>query len=338
METEKLLIPDLLALMPCGLRNPFKDHVESFMDAHSEWFSGLNYLVEGNVNHETRYYPEIDRLKSVDELPDVVVAADVNSFFHRRFMDQFSSHFTTFLPYPPHPYLGDAGFCDPDQHFSAFTANLLVMAVDKTKLGNRPIPTCWADLLRPDFADDIILRGEDDFFCNAVLLPYYKEYGMDAIRLLARNIKSGRHPAEMVKMAGSDREGAAAVYVLPYFFAAKIRSAQVEVVWPSDGAILSPVFLLVKKNTIEKHRKMLDFIFSKETAEVLVRNLAPSLHPEVSNELFPGPAKWLDWDFLKNNDIGTLKDEIQKTFMPIWKSKSSAGSDRWFKPYKSERK
>jgi ABC-type Fe3+ transport system substrate-binding protein len=318
---KKTTLPDLLALMPCGLRNPLKDHVESYVSAHPDWFEGMEYLMEGNVNHETRYYPEIDRLQSLDELPDIVLASDVNAFFHRPFMDRFvgKGAFRSYLPYPPHPYLASAGFCDPDEHFSMFTANLLVMAVDKSKLGNRPVPETWADLLNPAFANDLILRGEDDFFCNAVLLPYYKEYGLEAIRLMARNVKSGRHPAEMVKLAGSGREEAAAVYVLPYFFAAKIRSPQVEVIWPKDGAILSPVFLLVKQEAVEKHRRMLDFLFSKETAEVLVRNLTPSLHPEVSNELFPGPVKWLGWDFLKNNDIGALKETVREAFMAVWK-------------------
>jgi len=318
MKTENESTPDLLALMPCGLRNPFKTHIDSFMEAHPEWFEGLNYIVEGNVNHETRYYPEIDRLQSVDDLPDIVISSDVNAFFHKRFMDRFSSQFVTFMPYLPHPYLADAGFCDPDGHFSMLTANLLIMAVDKSKLGNRPVPSSWADLLHPDFANDIILRGEDDFFCNAVLLPYYKDYGMDAIRKLARNVKSGHHPAEMVKLAGSDKEEAAAVYVLPYFFAAKIRNPQVEVIWPKEGAILSPVFLLVKKTSLEKNRRILDFIFSKETAELFVRNLAPSIHPEMSSEFFSGSMKFLGWEFLKQNDIGLLKDQIQKEFMAIW--------------------
>jgi len=313
METTIVKTPDLLALMPCGLRNPFKDHVDTFVEAHPDWFADLNYLVEGNVNHETRYYPEIDKLESVDDLPDIVLASDVNSFFHRRFLTRFSPQFTSYLPHPPHPFLANVGFCDPDEHFSMFTANLLVMVVDKQRLGNRPMPREWVHLLHPCFKNDVILRGEDDFFCNAVLLPYYKDYGMEAIRLMASNVKTGRHPAEMVKLAGSDREEGAVIYVMPYFFAAKVRNPRVEIVWPKDGAILSPVFLLVKNEAIDKHRKMLDFIFSHETAQVLARNLAPSLHPEVSNEHIPGPVKWLGWDFLKRHDIGALKKQIQQS-------------------------
>jgi ABC-type Fe3+ transport system substrate-binding protein len=315
MKTSNLRTPDMLALMPCGLRNPFKDHVDAYIEAHPDWFAHLTYLVEGNVNHEMSYYPEIDQLKSVDELPDIVLASDVNSFFHHRFLTRFSDQFMAFLPYPPHPFLADVGFCDPKEHFSMLTGNLLVIVVDKRRLGNRPMPTEWVHLLHPCFNNDVILRGEDNFFCNAVLLPYYKEYGMEAIRLMARNAKSGRHPAEMVKLANSDREEAATIYVMPYFFAAKIRNPHVEIVWPKDGAILSPVFLLIKKKAVEKHHKILDFIYAKETAQVLVQNMAPTLHPELSNEHIPGPIKWIGWDFLLQHDIGSLKREIQRSIL-----------------------
>lgn len=312
METNTPQKPDMLALMPCGLRNAFKEHVDAFVAANSDRFANFKYLVEGNVNHENRYYPTIDSLESVDDLPDILMTSDVNAFLHHRFMQRFSGHFTTYLPQPPHPFLADVGFCDPNAHYSMYTGNLLVMVVDKRRLGNRPMPTGWGDLLRPDFANDIILRGEDGFFCNAVLLPLYKAFGMEGIRRVANNVKSGRHPAEMVKLAGSGREEAATIYVMPYFFAVKIRQPQVELVWPSDGAILSPVFMLIKNEVVSKHQALLDFLFSKETAELLVSHLAPTLHPEVSHEAFPGSVSWLGWDFLQQNDIGELKARIQR--------------------------
>jgi ABC-type Fe3+ transport system substrate-binding protein len=318
-------LPDMLALMPCGLRNPFKTSVENHLQNHPEWYEGMNYIVEGNLNHETRYYPEIDQIESANELPDIILSSDVNSFLHRRFQEHFADtgFYTDYRNYTPNSYLDAAGYCDPEGHYTAFTANLLIFAVDETRLNGRPMPTCWADLLDPAFENDIIIRGEDDFFCNAVLLPYFKEMGLDAIRALALNVKSGRHPSEMVKMAGSDREDAATVYIMPFFFASKIRSQKVTIVWPKDGAILSPVFLLVRKDRIEKHKRILDYIFSKETAEMLVNNLAPTLHPEVSNEVFPGKVKWLGWDFLRKYDVEAVKKEIQDTFMAIWKKRGA---------------
>ena len=307
---------DFMAMLPCGLRNAFKIHLEKQLDAFPERYGEFHYKAEGNVNHELSFYPQIDHLQTIDELPDLVLSSDVNNFFHRPFRDKFIDHglFGAYEPYPANPYLADAGFCDPDHHYSMFTANMLVMAVDKTKLGDHPMPRYWADLLSKDFNKAIIMRGEADFFCNAILLPFYKDHGMEAIRMLANNIRSGKHPAEMVKLANSTlRQEGAAIYILPYFFATKIKNKNVEVVWPQDGAIASPVFLLVKQKALERHRAFLAFLFSEETAKMLVSHLFPSLYPKIAIP-FPQPLKWLGWDFLKHEDIGQLKQAIQQTF------------------------
>lgn len=53
----------------------------------------------------------------------------------------------------------------------------------------------------------------------------------------------------MVKSAGSGRS--AALYVMPDFFAHKIPQGRaVNQIWPEDGALASPVTLLVKKEKI----------------------------------------------------------------------------------------
>jgi ABC-type Fe3+ transport system substrate-binding protein len=312
------------AMLPCGLRNPFKEFSEAFLNDNNDLFDDLNYLIEGNVNHELSYYPLLDSIKDAHELPDIIMASDVNNFFHRPFIDRFIKNdvFESYVPFQPNSYLENSGYADPNKHFTMFTANMLVMVVDKNKLGKRKMPEEWSDLLAPEFENDIIMRGEDNFFCNAVLLPFFKDKGMDAIKILAKNIKSGQHPAEMVKLAGADKKEGAAIYIMPYFFSKRIKNKNVEVIWPRDGAIASPVFLLVKKSKIQEHKVLLDFLLSKDTAEMLIGRFFPATHPEVSHNSFPENVKWLGWDFLNHYDIGKLKDEIRDEFMKIWRFKT----------------
>lgn len=310
------------AMLPCGLRNPFKEFIESFLMEHPEAFASLNYLIEGNVNHELSYYPLLDNITDASELPNLIMASDVNNFFHRPFISRFieTGAFEAYQPYTRNYYLEKVDYADPDQHFTMYTANMLVMAIDKDQLGDRPVPQSWNDILDPMFANDIIMRGEDNFFCNAVMLPFYKSGGMDAIRALARNIKDGLHPAEMVKRAGKSGANGAAIYILPYFFTKRIKAKNVEVVWPSEGAIASPVFLLVKKGKAEAHKDLLDFLMSKKTGEMLTGRFFPSIHPEVSNDAFEPSVQWLGWDFLKQHDIAQLKDDIRATFMEVFEN------------------
>lgn len=312
-----------MAMLPCGLRNPFKDFIEKHVLDHPDEYAGLDYLTEGNVNHELSYYPMLDHVSSADELPDIMLASDVNNFFHRPFQERFVGKgiFETFTPFTPNPYLEKAGFADPSGNYTMYTANMLVMAVDTDRLGDNPVPTQWADLLDESFTDEIIMRGEDDFFCNAIMLPFYKDHGFESIQMMARNIRSGKHPAEMVKLADKGGVDAASVYIMPYFFAKRIKNPKVKLVWPEDGAIASPVFMMVRKSAKEKHRSLLNFLLSKETGELLVSRFFPSIHPEVENTL-PEAVKWLGWDFLNQHDIGQLKDEIREVFMEVWTQKA----------------
>ncbi|NLE00401.1 MAG: ABC transporter substrate-binding protein, partial [Fibrobacter sp.] len=142
---------------------------------------------------------------------------------------------------------------------------------------------------------------------------------LNAIKTMAHNIVSGKHPAEMVKMAESENKNGTAIYILPLFFAKKIKSDTVKIIWPKDGAIASPVFMLIKKNVTEKYRKILDFILSSEMGEMFLKRFFQSVHPQSDNSLFPDSIKWLGWDFLNENDIGGLKTLIRSEFMKIWK-------------------
>lgn len=312
------------AMLPCGLRNPFKEYFESLIFENPDQFNSLNYLIEGNVNHELSYYPLLDGITDINELPDIIMASDINNFFHRPFMERFIQKgiFETYTPYIPNGYLEKTNYADPAGNFTMFTANMLIMVVDKLKLGDRKMPEKWSDLLAPEFENDIIMRGEENFFCNAVMLPFFKDNGLDAIKILAKNIKCGLHPAEMVKLAGKNTEEGAAVYIMPYFFAKRILNKNAEIVWPHDGAIVSPVFLLAKKDKIEEHKFLLDFLLSKETGDMIVGRYFPSINPEVSHDNFPQTAKWLGWDFLNKHDIGQLKDDMREVFMKVWNTKT----------------
>jgi ABC-type Fe3+ transport system substrate-binding protein len=312
------------AMLPCGLRNPFKEYFEAVINGNNEQFSDLNFLIEGNVNHELSYYPLLDSITDINELPDIIIASDVNNFFHRPFINRFIDKgiFVAYTPYKFNNYLEKAGSSDPNNNFTMFTTNLLVMVIDTERLGNRPIPKTWNDILDSSFRNEIVMRGEDDFFCNAVMLPFYKDGGNTAIETLAMNIKSGLHPAEMVKLAGTQKAEAATIYIMPYFFAKRIQNKQVEIVWPEDGAIVSPVFMLVKKDKVEKHKFLLNFLFGKETGEMLTGRFFPAINPNVKNDNFPEPVKWLGWDFLNSQDIGALKNDIRETFMKIWDTKN----------------
>jgi ABC-type Fe3+ transport system substrate-binding protein len=311
----------LLALLPCGLRNAFK---EAFIQAFPEYTDDDNneIMIEGNLNYEKNFYKYIDSLTSTDELPDIFISSDFNSLYHKYFMDNFldEAHFDKCMAML-HPMYTRAAYPHPGGVIGMITANLLVMMVDENKFEPGRLPRTWKDLLDPLFGKRLVLRGDSDFFCNAVFYPFYKQFGEKAITQLAANTLTGMHPSEMVKAINTGHTGEAAVFVMPYSFAVKTRGSEnFRLVWPEDGAIVSPVQMLVKKGAYEKYKEEIDFITGSTMGEALEQLGFPSANIQTGKS-YPGEQlNWLGWDFIAENDMNMLRKRIQQVFFQIYKT------------------
>lgn len=318
----------LLGLLPCGLKVPFGKAITDFFQTYlAEDNAPITYAVEGNVNQELSYYKFVDQVESLDELPDIIISSDFNAFFYRRFRQRFidRGHFIDVSPPSLNTAFDGTGILDPLRQFTMLTVNPLIIVADLERVGTRPLPRCWADLLDPIWQHSITLRGNQQFFCHAVLLPFFKEHGAAAITALAHNVLRGQHPAEMVKEAGADRPDGAALYVMPDFFAHKIsRQERVCIIWPEDGGLISPVTMLVKKQRATELKAITDFFTGAELAKIFAGAWFPTPHPDVSNALPPNAKlKWLGWDYLRNNDLAELNAAIDEIFLPIVRAEQS---------------
>jgi ABC-type Fe3+ transport system substrate-binding protein len=312
----------LLGLLPCGLKVPFAKAVtQFFQDYRTTSNPPITYAVEGNVNQELSYYKFVDQVEHLDELPDVIVSSDFNAFFYRRFRERFidRGYFTDVFPSRLNAAFDDTGILDPLGQFTMLTVNPLIIVADLERTGDRPLPKRWSDLLDPMWKRSITLRGDQQFFCHAVLLPFFKEYGADAMTALAHNVLRGQHPAQMVKEAGADRPDGAALYVMPDFFAHKIaRPEKIRIIWPEEGGLISPVTMLVKKERAAQLKSVTDFLTGNRLAEIFAGAWFPTPHAEVTNHLPPGARlKWLGWDYLRQNDLAEQNAAIDEVFLPV---------------------
>lgn len=312
----------LLCLLPCGVKTKLGTMLDQFINALEG--PQIRYLTEGNVNYETYYDRHAGFVKNSDELPDVIVTSDINSFFHQEFINTFVKK-DVFIAEGnfDDANFGGVDFQDPEKHYTMLAMNVIILVVDKLKLGNRQIPRSWKDLLRDEYRGCVVLRGDNDFFCNAVLLPYYKENGIESVAQLAENVIDGLHPAEMAKRAGSGREDGAAIYAMPYFFARTIKHQEnIEIVLPEEGAVVSPISMLVKREKADHVKHLTDFLTGEAVANLFAASFFPTPYSGVENRV-PAELKyrWVGWDFIMNNDIGAIKDEISRVFMAHYKKK-----------------
>jgi ABC-type Fe3+ transport system substrate-binding protein len=319
---------NLFALLPCPLKVPMEEAFNGFLATlTAEQRAGLTFCIEGNANSQVDYADYADHFEALAEMPDIIITPGFNSFFHPHFVDRFirTDQFACVNSFAGDRHLAAMGITDPDGHYHMLAMNLLVLVVDHTRLGNRPVPRNWADLLKPEYAKSIAIRGNHDgTFCETLLLSLYKDFGSDGLSRLGRNVAWGWHPSQMVKSAGSGREDTPAISAMPLFFANNIKNQEnVSIVWPADGALVSPVTMLVKTDKREELRYLIDFLTGPEVAGICAGAAFPAVHPEVDNRL-PDAAtfKWIGWDYVKTHDLKALIADTNTAFLRAFHGES----------------
>jgi ABC-type Fe3+ transport system substrate-binding protein len=314
--------PFMIALLPCGLRNAFKAAFYEQFPQYDENADEPDVMIEGNLNYEKVFYSKLDEITDTDTLPDILISADFNSIYHRHFIDTLlnKDYFET-LHVPVNEMYGNIAYPQPEGLMTMLPPNLLVIVADKRKFEADKFPTSWEDLLRPELKQQLVLRGDNSFFCNALFFPYIKNYGYESVSQLGRNTRYGLHPSEMVKQINTDKTEGIAAYVMPYSFYLKVRKTEhFQLVWPKEGAIVSPLQMIIKKGTYEKHQAEIDFITSLKMSAAMIDTGFPPTHTAIDNNT-PQSLNWLGWEFIYNNNMQEIKEKAQqvffKTFSPV---------------------
>lgn len=314
---------NFLGLLPCPLVVPFKNEFEAFINSiNKEQGVDFKYSILGNANNQLDYNEYIDNFTDIDEVPDIILSPGLNSFFNKKFVDNFikKDFFVDVSDYAPNKCFAELGFQDPQHHYSMISMNFLVMIVDKNVLGDIKEPRSFEDLLKPEYEKKVAIRGKNGTFCDVVLSNFYKDFGDEGIKKLARSVKFGIHPAEMVKYAGSGKAEAPAVSILPYFYSELVKNKKnVSVVIPKEGALVSPVFMLVKKSKLDKLKEIADFLAGPKIGQIFAGAYFSSVNPQVDNGLPKGiKFKWLGWDYIKDRDMGAVVDKINGDFLKAY--------------------
>lgn len=254
------------------------------------------------------------------DLPDLFLCAGFEAFFDRRNLARFKDR-GVFVDHswPRHnALLAPYGLKDPDGHYALLAVVPAVFLVDRTQLApGEAAPRSWAELLDERWRGRLALPvGDFDLF-NGILLTIWKHFGDAGVGALGRNLQQGLHPSQAAGRFAGRGGIKPTVSVIPFFFSKMARfNPDAEIVWPRDGAVISPIFMLLKKAAPPAARRLADFFASKEVGEILAqRGLFPSCHPEVENPVpDPAPLLWLGWDFIREHDLGELIPRVNDLF------------------------
>jgi len=300
-------------LLPCPVRIPLLEGFDSFSEKFNEENGiKITYKLEAASVGAKFLEEEIATVESEEALPDIFVSAGFETFFDKRAIGRFKDNGVFINPYFGEKLNDDfngVDIEDPKGDYTIISVVPAVFMVNLQEIGDLKIPESWEDLLSEEYYQKVALPvGDFDLF-NAILINIYKDFKMEGVEKLGKILLKSMHPAQMVKNAGKKVADKPVITIMPYFFTKMVRDVStMKVVWPKDGAIISPIFMLVKRSKLDILKPVSDFLFSKEVGEILShKGLFPSLNPEVKN-ILPENAKfkWVGWDYIYSNDIGEL--------------------------------
>ena len=309
-------------LLPCPVRIPL---LEAFDELSREITAGTGKtvgmrLAAASVGADA-LAAGMNAIETEADLPDLFLSAGFEAFFDRRNMARFKDQGVfTDRSWPTHNSLFEQyDLKDPDGHYAMLAVVPAVFLVDRTRLAvDEEAPRTWREILTPRFAGRVALPvGDFDLF-NGILLTIWKHFGDEGVAALGRNLLAGMHPSQAAgRFAPRAGEGPL-VSVIPYFFSRMAQfNPDAEIVWPADGAVISPIFMLLKKDAPEEAARLADFFAGRRVGEILShKGLFPSCHPEVRNQVpEEAPFMWLGWDFIREHDLGELIPRVNEIFL-----------------------
>lgn len=313
---------NITGLLPCPVRMPMNEALDNFIHTYqSESNLKISYNLKAASMGLDWLLDDLKDNPSEDKLADLFISAGFDLFFDEKLMGHYKND-GVFEDISGLEKLNadfdnaQIDLKDPKKHYSMLAVVPAVFLVNSKELGDREAPKSWADLLKPEFENSVSLPiGDFDLF-NAILLTLYKNYGEEAIAQLGRSLLQSMHPSEMVRSNVKNIKRPA-VTIMPYFFTKTVKEGSpMQAVWPEDGAIISPIFMLTKKEKKEKLKPAVDFFLSEEMGKILSHNgRFPAVSPAIDNHMTEEQKyMWLGWDFIYQNDIPSLIATCEKLF------------------------
>ncbi|MNB65971.1 hypothetical protein D3C81_125350 [compost metagenome] len=314
---------DLLGMSICLMRQRFQACFDDWMTDYREETGGMfNCYLPRNCGGGNPYR-NAWQTSDISKFPGIVTGCGIADYFRAEFKDNLLSRgLFRSVDMPLNAGL-PSELIDPYGAYTLYGVYPYVMMVDETRIGSLPRPREWADLMNPVYENNVIVVGSSEKISEMLLMHIYKEHGDKGVERLGVTIKDGWHGSKMAKAAGSPSGEGAAIYVLPWAFAKVCpRPDRVSVIWPEDGALSNPLFMLVRRDRYDDLAPIANYITGPRLGREVAACSFASLNAEVDNGLPSGARmKWLGWEYLRSVDLQKLKEHVHSVFRHNWKSK-----------------
>jgi iron(III) transport system substrate-binding protein len=166
-------------------------------------------------------------------------------------------------------------FNDPDDHYVATAAGLVVLTYNTEAVGANEAPKKWTDLADPRWKGKVSI-GHPGFsgYVGTWVVQMRKLYGWDFFKKLEQNRpRIGRSINDTVTMLNA-KESVVAAGPSATTLESRGKGNPVAVVYPEDGAVLmvSPTGILKNAPAPNAAKLFVEYLLSREASEVGVRH------------------------------------------------------------------
>ncbi|WP_300359649.1 ABC transporter substrate-binding protein [Fusobacterium sp.] len=315
----------MMGLLPCPVRIPLLEAMKEFLENNSE--IDLSYDLKAASYGLDWLKDDVIKANHPEKLADIFISAGFDLFFEDELMGKFKKEnifkdITGIKEYNKDFNNEKISLKDPDGDYSMLGVVPAIFLVNTAELGEREIPRTWEDLLKPEFEKSVSLPISDFDLFNSILINIYKTYGKEAVKKLGKSLLQNLHPSQMIK-SDKFKENIPTVTIMPYFFTKMIKEdSSMIAVWPEDGAAVSPIFMLTKKDKEDKLKKIAEFLSGEKVGKILShQGLFPSINPNIDNNINGKKFLWTGWDYIHENNIGEILRECKELFFDNIKNK-----------------
>jgi ABC-type Fe3+ transport system substrate-binding protein len=317
---------DFLGRMPIPLRLAFKSGLDKTVVAH-QVKSGVALNCMSMTGGE--WFEPFARVVAPAHpatLPSMLVVTCSSDILNSKNQSYYQGP-ALFQPSDFHSVYQKAGIPDPAGIFHPFSVIPFVFLVDKTKLGNRPVPQCWEDLLDPIYHNDITFGGSRSSdsgtyteFNRFLLLSLYRAFGPNGVIAFAHNVRHLLHHVEISRLMGSKNQQAPAIAILPWMQAELCpRRQQCQIIWPQDGAYTMPIAFMLKPEKRERLQPIIDYLTSEQLGNLLMHNCYP---PTLLQHTCAIPTEarfqWLGWEYVRSHNLIQQSELASTLFFNAW--------------------
>ena len=266
----------LLMVAGCPGPTPIAGHIH--MTGAGGFRDTITTFIEGQFDEPIELYATGSR-----DLRDYMMAAlnrgritrgTLFSHNHREVHQQFEAArpFIAEFPgrYPPREEF--AVLADPLGELHLVWVDAFVIIYNPDLIERANVPSSWEALSRFDQPVSIVTGG-----CLGAwgMMAFYHHLGEENFKRLIANarMKDCRRGVTAAIKDGTVTVGISSLLDI------KVRDGEVGVIWPEDGAIARPAFLIIPDEPTEYHLRLADIIMSPEAADLYARefNMASAL-------------------------------------------------------------